>query len=439
MSNTSAGRSKWPYVPLTTVAEKIQDGTHFSPLSTSGPFRYVTSRNIRPGYLDLESCGWISEREHKAIFRRCDPRYGDILLTKDGANTGNASINTLHEEISLLSSVAMIRTDPTVADGHFVLQYLLSPEGQTRLTDLVSGNAITRLTLAKIKAFSIPSAPLPEQRAIAAVLDSLDDAIQKTEQIIAKLQQVKQGLLHDLLTRGIDDNGELRDPERHPEQFQDSPLGRIPKGWRAESLGSLVTSAVDGPFGSALKSEHYVPQPGVRLVRLQNIGSGEFIDHDHAWISQRYAETLRRHDAVSGDVLVASLGDENHPYGRACVFQDGSWAIVKADCFRLRPTGFMNSDFLAASLNIDVYHRPLRGLAQGVTRDRVNLGNLLRVRLPVPSREEQNSIINMVDSLQRRITCEQNRAQKLRSTKAGLSEDLLTGRVRTTSLPGFSA
>ena len=280
---------------------------------------------------------------------------------------------------------------------------------------------------------------LAEQRTIAAVLDTIDDAIQKTEQIIAKLQQVKQGLLHDLLTRGIDDNGELRDPERHPEQFQDSPMGRIPKGWRAESLGSLVTSAVDGPFGSALKSEHYVPQPGVRLVRLQNIGSGEFIDHDHAWISQRYAETLRRHDAVSGDVLVASLGDENHPYGRACVFQDGSWAIVKADCFRLRPTGFMNSDFLAASLNIDVYHRPLRGLAQGVTRDRVNLGNLLRVRLPVPSREEQNSIINMVDSLQRRITCEQNRAQKLRSTKAGLSEDLLTGRVRTTSLPGFSA
>ena len=302
-----------------------------------------------------------------------------------------------------------------------------------------TSGSMKNLPKPRFLAMPVDVPPLPEQRAIAAVLDTIDDAIQKTEQIIAKLQQVKQGLLHDLLTRGIDDNGELRDPDRHPEQFQDSPLGKIPKGWRAESLRSLVTSAVDGPFGSALKSEHYVPQPGVRLVRLQNIGSGEFIDHDHAWISQRYAETLRRHDAVSGDVLVASLGDENHPYGRACVFQDGSWAIVKADCFRLRPTGFMNSDFLAASLNIDVYHRPLRGLAQGVTRDRVNLGNLLRVRLPVPSREEQNSLINMVDSLQRRITCEQNRAQKLRSTKAGLSEDLLSGRVRTTSLPGFSA
>ncbi len=76
----------------------------------------------------------------------------------------------------------------------------------------------------------MPLPPLPEQRRIAEILDTLDEAIRKTEQVIAKLQQMKQGLLHDLLTRGIDDNGELRDPERHPEQFKDSPLGRIPRG-----------------------------------------------------------------------------------------------------------------------------------------------------------------------------------------------------------------
>ncbi len=92
--------------------------------------------------------------------------------------------------------------------------------------------------------FPVDLPPLPEQRQIAAILDTIDDSIRKTEQVIAKLKQVKQGLLHDLLTRGIDDNGELRDPERHPEQFKDSPRGRIPRGWEMWSLEACVRAPI---------------------------------------------------------------------------------------------------------------------------------------------------------------------------------------------------
>ena len=81
----------WEVLRLVDVATKIQDGTHFSPQSTSGPFRYVTSKNIRFGKLDITDCGWISEQEHNGIYARCDVRFGDVLLTKDGANTGNAA------------------------------------------------------------------------------------------------------------------------------------------------------------------------------------------------------------------------------------------------------------------------------------------------------------------------------------------------------------
>lgn len=84
-----------------------------------------------------------------------------------------------------------------------------------------------------------------KQRRIAQVLDTIDDVIRKTEELIAKLKQMKQGLLHDLLTRGVDDNGELRDPERHPELFQDSVLGRIPKGWDVERISFLLEHVID--------------------------------------------------------------------------------------------------------------------------------------------------------------------------------------------------
>ena len=71
---------------------------------------------------------------------------------------------------------------------------------------------------------------------IAAVLDTVDEAIAKTEAVIAKLKQVRAGLLHDLLTRGLDEHGQLRDPIAHPEQFKDSPLGRIPREWEAKTF-----------------------------------------------------------------------------------------------------------------------------------------------------------------------------------------------------------
>src|SRR5690606_33484545 len=95
--------------------------------------------------------------------------------------------------------------------------------------------------LKDLVAFPICLPPLPEQRRIAAILDTLDEAIRQTEALIAKLKQIKRGLLHDLLTRGIDDNGELRDPERHPEQFRDSPLGRVPRGWMVSRLENQLT------------------------------------------------------------------------------------------------------------------------------------------------------------------------------------------------------
>jgi type I restriction enzyme S subunit len=113
-------------------------------------------------------------------------------------------------------------------------------------------------------------------------------------------------------------------------------LGKIPAHWECLALSRLSLTRCDGPFGSGLKSEHY-SESGVRVVRLQNIGSGEFYDTDKAYISKGYAAKLGDHSVLSGDLLVAGLGDDAHPVGRACVAPEGIMpAMVKADCFRFR-------------------------------------------------------------------------------------------------------
>ena len=197
---------EWKVKRLRNVAVKIQDGTHFSPQTSEGDYLYLTSKNIRFGYLELENIERISESEHNSIYARCDVKYGDLLLTKDGANTGNAALNTINEPFSMLSSVAFIRTDGKLAHVDFLLHYLLSLEGQKRLKELMSGNAIPRLTLTKINNFKVFQPVGSEQQLIADRLNSTKEKVDREKCYLEKLKEMKEGLMQDLLTGRVTTN-----------------------------------------------------------------------------------------------------------------------------------------------------------------------------------------------------------------------------------------
>src|SRR5690606_20867830 len=132
---------------LSEVCIKIQDGTHFSPkIVANGQRLYITSKNVTMGKLDVSNVDDISDEDHNNIYKRCDVKRNDILLTKDGANTGNACINNLDDEFSLLSSVAFLRPDKSVTDFKFLYQLLVSPKSQYLIKESMAGQAITRIT-----------------------------------------------------------------------------------------------------------------------------------------------------------------------------------------------------------------------------------------------------------------------------------------------------
>ncbi len=194
---------EWGVRELRDVCVKIQDGTHFSPQLGGRDFLYVTSKNIGFGTLDVSSAETISAAEHAKIYARCDVAKGDLLLTKDGANTGHAALNTIDGPFSLLSSVAMLRFDSRRHAAAYFLYQILSSDGQRQIKQLMSGNAITRLTLLKIRSLHFPVAPLPEQTAIAVVLSDMDAEIAALEAKLAKARQLKQGIMQELLTGRI--------------------------------------------------------------------------------------------------------------------------------------------------------------------------------------------------------------------------------------------
>lgn len=104
------------------------------------------------------------------------------------------------------------------------------------------GSSYPALNDSDVQRIEVLKVPYADQAKIAEILDTLDTAIHETEAIIAKLKAVKQGLLHDLLTRGIDANGELRPPQSEaPHLYKPSPLGLIPKEWEIDTISNLTT------------------------------------------------------------------------------------------------------------------------------------------------------------------------------------------------------
>lgn len=172
----------------------------------------------------------------------------------------------------------------------------------------------------------------------------------------------------------------------------------LPTGWTWVTLAELAAreanSITDGPFGSNLKTAHYV-DAGPRVIRLQNIGDGHFVDA-RAHISADHFVKLKKHRVFEGDVVIAALG-EHLP--RACVIPGSiGLAIVKADCIRFKPDPRLaDARFLNWMLNAEPTRRRTAAVVHGVGRPRMNLGEIRVLQLPMAPFPEQKRIVAAIE------------------------------------------
>jgi len=188
---------EWEEKKLSEISIKIKDGTHFSPKTFEvGEYKYLTSKNVKDGYLDFSNLEYVTKEEHLKIYSSCDVKYGDVLLTKDGT-IGQCCVNTLHEEFSLLSSVAFLRLKPEY-NNYFLYHLLVSDLGQKEISSAIARQALKRITLTKINDFSFCFPCLAEQTKIANFLSSIDQKIEVMSQQIEQAKQWKKGLLQQM-------------------------------------------------------------------------------------------------------------------------------------------------------------------------------------------------------------------------------------------------
>lgn len=314
------------------------------------------------------------------------------------------------------------------------LSYVLRGASARAHIDIhATGTSGSMKNLPKSGLLSLPIAypSLPEQVAMAGVLDTLDTTIRQTEAIIEKLKQVKQGLLHDLLTRGIDANGELRPPQREESNlYKHSPLGRIPKDWRVEALSACTEKITD--------RDHTTPvymNEGVLMVSPVNLFEDEGIDFSSAKRITARAHQINRKktDLETGDLIIHRIGAG---LGRVRLISSRMppFSILHSMAqIRPRPDAAI-SEFLLWGLRDHRVQLQIELGTQSIGVPDLGLDKIGSMLVVVPPLLEQKEIAERMAVQQESI--EWNRAQlsKLSGLKSGLMDDLLTGRVRVSPL-----
>ncbi len=353
-----------------------------------------------------------------------------ILLAEDGGNFDDFATRPIAYRIDgpawVNNHAHIIRAKNGVSQS-FIFWSIVNKD----IRKYIAGGTRTKLTQGELRRIEINFPIEREQEAIAKVLDTLDTAIHETEAIIAKLKAIKQGLLHDLLTRGIDANGELRPSQAEaPHLYKEAPLGWIPKEWRAECLSDITTLVTSGSRGWAA---HY-SDVGDLFVRSQNIRIGRLDFSDRQYVSPPMGGEGQRTRLDSLDLLITITGNG---VGNVAHIPDG-WAEVAYVSQHVGLVRFLEPPLALLATQFLVQgapgNRQLLDAQYGQSKPGLSLDNLRNLCIPVPRTTERELIVDRLSCAQERVEEESQYANQLRELKVGLMEDLLTGRVRVTPL-----
>lgn len=303
-----------------------------------------------------------------------------------------------------------VRVNPAIALPEFVALRLASREAYEVMRDRIHGATRPRVGLDALKNYTIEVPPIPEQRRIVTRIEAL---FARTHRARADLERIA------LLAR----------------HYRDRILATsFAEDWPERRITDLAETAFDGPFGSNLKSNDYVPS-GTRVVRLENIGHLHFVAEKETFISDEKAAGLARHQLKSGDVLFSSFVDKEV---RVCLFPAGlpTAAINKADCFCIR-ADVTRADprFLAMRLASPTTYEDMRDAVHGATRPRIGMSDLKNYRIGVPPTTEQSRVVSRIEKAHTSAKLIEHEAARTLALLSRLEQSILARAFRGELVP----
>ncbi len=392
---------RWKEHPIADCVSKCQTWNPKS--SRGGSFDYIDLSSVDKGTKSIASterydCSGAPSRARQLV------EAGDVLIATVRPNlNGVALVNSAHHGMTASTGYCVLRPDEDKLDSRFLFHWVKTDVFVQRMVDVATGANYPAVSDAKVKASKIPLPPLTEQKRIAGILDAADALRTKRRDALTQLDALIRSFFLDM--------------------FGD--LVTNPMGWPPTSLLAVSDELRDGPFGSNLKSSHYV-ESGVRVIRLQNIGVGEMLDDDLAFISEEHFASLPKNHCRPGDVIIGTMGDPNL---RACVVPSGlQRALNKADCILMRVNDKKaDASYVCQLLNDQRMVSMALQLVRGQTRGRISLGRLKELQILLPPMELQRRFSDIVRSVEQHKAAQRAHLTELDTLFASLQSRAFRG------------
>lgn len=428
--------SEWKYLTLSAIADIRVSNVDKKSIAGEKPVLLCNYMDVYRNDYITSSIEFMEATANASEIEKFKVQLGDVVITKDSETPYDIGIPAVIEEpidnLVCGYHLALIKPNKNVVDSKFLGKQLAMDGSARYFSKYAAGSTRYGLSIAAIANVVIGLPSLDQQQKIAHILQTIDLAIEKTEQLIEKYQQIKAGLMHDLFTRGIGVDGKLRPPrEQAPELYQETPIGWIPTDWKLVKLKDMVSFGVPvlktGPFGSSLKGEHWV-EDGVPVITIGALGDDKFSHGELLHISESYALVLNEYRMKEGEIVFSRVAD----VGRSVVVRlaQAGW-VMSSNLMRIHlDKDIMYPEILQRQLAcFSAIKKQIRCRVNSGGREVANSEILYSLLFVCPSTLEQTQILKKSNLINNKIEQEQNYLHKLSLQKTGLMHDLLTGKV----------
>ena len=300
--------------------------------------------------------------------------------------------------------------------------YFAMKSQQQYIMDLRVGSGLPNIQKKAISEFTLcfPSS-INEQQRIATTLTTMDEAIGQTEALINKYTNVKTGLMQDLLTHGIDENGNIRSEQTH--KFKDSPLGRIPDEWECVEL-EMMMKPIDAQPDHRTPTEVVDGYPYVGISDIDELGNLS-LDKCRKVDMSVVLKQQKAFQIEEGDIIFGKIGTIGKP--KILPITKEPYAL-SANVILIKPYEY--SPFLFYTLNSNYIKTEVELAIHSTSQPAFGMEKIRKLLIKKPKGKECNKIISILMQIDAVIQSNEISLNKCKSQREGLLHDLLTGKVR---------
>ena len=412
----------WQVLPLGT-AVNLSRGLSWGKADESPDgIPVIAIPNVKNGQVSFD----IKYRINKKITAAKQLHKGDILLVGSSGGIQNVGRTAVVGELPFVVATFasfLVKAEPTPVITRDFLYYLLASDA----VDFPScckraADGKFNLQVRQLQELPVPLPPLPEQRAIAHVLRTVQQAKEATERVIAACRQLKQSLMRHLFTYGP-----VPFDQADQVELKETEIGAVPTQWDARLLGELVAS---GPQNGLYKP-HSFYGTGTPILRIDDFpNEGGVVDtaHNRVRLSD---EEIQKYGLAEDDIVVNRVNSLSHLGKMALVARLSEPMVFESNMMRFTVSPSTIPEYVFHFMTLPACREQLRGRAKrAVAQSSINQGDVKSVIVPCPPLPEQQEIIKTVAAVESKVRAEEGRRNAFDALFKSLLHNLMTGKVR---------